>query len=124
MKKRYHAPQLPQLELKAFYRIGDLAKLTRVSKHVLKRLLDECGVKWVRIGQWPYLPLSEIENKVPVLWKSLCASCQASGSAVILVGSSSILVEDEAISGRSEVLLVRLEVKRRRSKGRACPADP
>ena len=55
-----------------------MAKLTRVSKHVLERLLDEYGVKWVRIGQWPYLPLSEIENKVPTLWKSLCASCQAS----------------------------------------------
>ena len=67
MKKRYYAPQIPHLELQAFYRIGDLAKLTRVSKHVLERLLDEYGVKWVRIGQWPYLPLSETENKVPVL---------------------------------------------------------
>ena len=77
MRKGKLERRMAQLELRALYRIGELAELTRVSKHVLWRLLEQRGVQRIRIGRWPYVPLSEIHEKVPLLWKSICSSCLA-----------------------------------------------
>jgi hypothetical protein len=66
-----------QLELRALYRIGELAKLARVTRHVMVRLLVAHRVQFLRIGRAFLVPVSEIEEKLPPFWRSLRTAEQA-----------------------------------------------
>jgi hypothetical protein len=58
--------------LKPLYLIGELARLAHVSRHLMSQLLQSSRVTYVRVGRISFVPLSEIQEKVPSLWKSMC----------------------------------------------------
>ena len=62
------------VELRGLYKIAELAAFTKVSRHVMERLLHGRGVLPLKVGRTVLIPSSEIEEKIPVLWKSLVAS--------------------------------------------------
>jgi len=61
------------LELKAVYQIGELACLAHVSRYMMWKLLRARGVTCMRAGRISYIPLSEIREKIPGLFRSLCS---------------------------------------------------
>lgn len=61
------------LELKAVYQIGELACLARVSRYMMWKLIQSRGVKCLRAGRISCIPLSEIKEKIPGLFRSLCS---------------------------------------------------
>jgi hypothetical protein len=65
------------LELRAVYRIGELAKFARVTRHMMVRLLVAHRVQFLRIGRAFLVPLSEIEEKLPPFWKSIRTADEA-----------------------------------------------
>ena len=71
MKRRTDA-QAGQLGLQALYGITALAQVARVTRQMLLRLLRKNEVELVRSGRAVFVPLSEIERKIPPLWQSLC----------------------------------------------------
>jgi hypothetical protein len=44
-----------------------------VTRYLLRRLLLASGVSLLRSGRLLYVPLSEIERRIPPLWESICA---------------------------------------------------
>lgn len=69
------------LELQAFYSIAALARFGNVTTDLLRRLLRANGVTFLRAGRTLYAPLSEIQQKIPPLWKSLCAAAELRSAA-------------------------------------------
>jgi hypothetical protein len=61
------------LELRAVYTVPTLARVAGVTHNRLRRLLRSEGVKFLRSGRVLLVPLSEIETKMPPLWRSLQA---------------------------------------------------
>ena len=53
------------------YSIAQLAEFTGLTRFVLRRLMDSYGVQFVRSGRTVLVPLTEIEDKIPLLWKNL-----------------------------------------------------
>lgn len=58
-----------KLEFKAWYTISELAEMAGLSKHVMKRKLEEFDLPGV--GD---VLLVELQDKAPALWKSLVES--------------------------------------------------
>jgi hypothetical protein len=54
----------------AAYTIAQLAQFAGLSRFVLRGLLESSGVKFIRSGRTLLVPLAEIEEKLPKLWKS------------------------------------------------------
>ncbi len=48
-----------------------------MSRYRLRRLLEQRGVKCIAVGEAPYVPLSEIKETIPELWRSLCSAISA-----------------------------------------------
>jgi excisionase family DNA binding protein len=67
------------LMLKRIYSIGELAREAGVSRHFMLRLLRANKIAFLQVGRSLSVPLSEIQEKIPPLWKTLqmrpCASC-------------------------------------------------
>ncbi len=74
-----HARRNPpgQLGVQALYTIPALARVAKVTRYLLRRLLLASGVQLLRSGRLIYVPLSEIERKIPPLWQSICAGERA-----------------------------------------------
>lgn len=64
------------LEVRAFYSIPALARMANVSTHMLRRVLRANGVQFLRAQRALYVPLIEIQRKIPPLWASLCMSAK------------------------------------------------
>ena len=64
-------------DLKALYTIAELCTFAGMSRYRLRRLLEQRGVKCIAVGEAPYVPLSEIEERIPELWRSLCSAISA-----------------------------------------------
>jgi|HubBroStandDraft_6_1064221.scaffolds.fasta_scaffold1327434_1 hypothetical protein len=62
------------LEVQAIYSIPALARVANVTQQTLRRLLDRNGVDVVVAGRSRYVPLSEIQRKIPPLWESIKAA--------------------------------------------------
>jgi hypothetical protein len=60
------------LQVRAFYSIGALAHIGNVSTYMLRRLLRANGVVFLRGQRAIFVPLTEIREKVPPLWKAIC----------------------------------------------------
>jgi hypothetical protein len=60
--------------VQATYSIGSLARAASLSPKILLRLLRAAKIELLLSGRVHYVPLSEIESKVPVLWKSILAA--------------------------------------------------
>jgi hypothetical protein len=61
------------LAVQALYTIPALARVANVTRYFLRRLLLACEVPFLRSGRLIYVPLSEIERRIPPLWESICA---------------------------------------------------
>jgi hypothetical protein len=48
-----------------------------MSRYGLRRLLEQRGVKCIAAGEAPYVPLSEIQEKILELWAKLCSAISA-----------------------------------------------
>jgi hypothetical protein len=59
------------LEVQAVYSLAALARFARVSRHALRRILRSSGVVLLNGGRSLFVPLSEIERKIPPLWESI-----------------------------------------------------
>jgi hypothetical protein len=59
------------LEIRALYSVPALARIAKVSADMLRRVLRAANVELLRSGRVILVPLSEIRDKVPSLWKSL-----------------------------------------------------
>jgi len=64
------------IALKPLYKLCELERLVHLSRYRLWRLLEDHGVKCISAGRVSYVPLSEIKEKIPTLWKSLCAALE------------------------------------------------
>jgi hypothetical protein len=62
-----------QPKLRAHYGIGVLAELASMTRHVMLRLLRRSKVRFVRLGRVSLIPLTELEDRVPTLWRYLHA---------------------------------------------------
>ncbi len=63
-----------QLEVRPLYSIAALARVAKLTRDRLRRLLRTNGVRLVHSGRALFVPLSEIEKKIPPLWASLCSA--------------------------------------------------
>ncbi|WP_394845165.1 hypothetical protein LZC95_50085 [Pendulispora brunnea] len=74
MQKRRDAPG--PLNVEALYTMAQLCAVVGPSwtEWSLSRLLEKNGVEFVRSGRAKFVPLCEIEKKIPSLWESLKAA--------------------------------------------------
>ena len=75
-KRRRSSPPQPadELPLQALYRVSELARAASVSHRRLKRLLRIEGVRTFHVCRALFVPLTELEDKVPALWESIKAA--------------------------------------------------
>jgi hypothetical protein len=62
------------LRLHPLYRASALARALGLSHRRFQRLLRVQGVQLLRCGRSLYVPLSELEDKIPPLWDSIKAA--------------------------------------------------
>jgi hypothetical protein len=62
---------LTEPKLRAYYGIGALAELAGMTRHVMLRLLRRSKVRFVRLGRVSLVPLTELEDRLPTLWRYL-----------------------------------------------------
>jgi hypothetical protein len=60
--------------VRAFYTIPELARAANVATYTLRRLFVANHVRTIHSGRAVFVPLAEIERKVPTLWGSLVAA--------------------------------------------------
>ena len=53
------------------YSIAQLSSFTGLTRFAVRGLLDSYGVKLLRSGRKVLVPLTEIEDKSPLLWKNM-----------------------------------------------------
>jgi hypothetical protein len=53
------------------YSIGTLARLSGVTRHVMLRLLRESRVRFMRAGRAIYVPMTELQKKLPAFWETM-----------------------------------------------------
>jgi hypothetical protein len=68
------APRPTSLEVQAFYALGALARAANVDIDKLRRVLRANDIIFIREGRALFVPMSEIEVKIPPLWASICAA--------------------------------------------------
>ena len=77
VKRRSHVVQRPRMEglrIQALYPVSELARVMGVSHRRLQKLLESSEVYVMRAGRFLYVPLTELEEKVPPLWDSIKAA--------------------------------------------------
>ncbi len=70
------------LDVQALYTVQALASIGNVSTRLLRRVLRANGVTFVRGGRALFVPLAEIQRKIPPLWESLHLVAQLRLAAV------------------------------------------
>lgn len=66
----------PSLEVQALYSVAVLARLGNVAPYLLRRVLRANDVTFVRSRRALFVPLTEIQRKIPPLWESICLASQ------------------------------------------------
>ena len=74
MRARSNGTAVAALEVKALYSVAALAHAAGVTPYLMLRLLRANGVNFVRAGRSVLVPLSEIETRIPALWRSILAA--------------------------------------------------
>jgi hypothetical protein len=72
--KRRSRPSSRPLPIQGLYPVGHLAPVVGITHRHLQRLLKNEGVQVYRVGRFLLVPLTELEEKVPVLWDSIKAA--------------------------------------------------
>jgi hypothetical protein len=62
------------LQLQAIYSIATLARFANVTPYLLRRVLRANGIEFVRGGRAVFVPLTEIQRKLPSVWESICTA--------------------------------------------------
>jgi hypothetical protein len=62
------------LPLRAAYPLRALAKAASMDRRTLRRVLERESVRCFRTAKSVWVPLSELELKVPALWESIKAA--------------------------------------------------
>jgi hypothetical protein len=71
MRTRSDARRRGGLRSQAIYSVSVLAKVANVTHQLLLRILRASGVELIRSGRAVLVPSSEIQKKIPALWKSI-----------------------------------------------------
>ena len=74
MHRRSDANAMAGLEVRALYTIGALARAVGVTRHLMLRLLRANKIDFVRAGRTLFVPLCEIEKRIPTLWQGILAA--------------------------------------------------
>jgi hypothetical protein len=74
MHRRSGAIAVSALEVKALYSVPALAHAAGVTRYLMLRLLRANQVQFVRAGRSLFVPLSEVEARIPVVWRSILAA--------------------------------------------------
>jgi hypothetical protein len=64
---------MADLPLRAAYPLRVLARAASMDRRTLRHILDRGGVRCFRTATSVWVPLSELELKVPALWESIKA---------------------------------------------------
>ena len=59
------------VELKPLYSIAELAKLFRLHRNQVVRLLESADVQFTMVGNRRHVALEEIQAKLPAVWNSV-----------------------------------------------------
>jgi hypothetical protein len=78
MQRREYVRQA-HLEVQTLHSITVRAHLANVKRQLSRRLLPSSGVQLVHVGRPAVVPMSEIENRIPLLRESLCTDERARG---------------------------------------------
>jgi len=70
------APPTSFPALKPLYTLRELVKLARTSRYRVCRPLEDHDVKCITAGRCSCIPLSEIKEKLPTSWRSLCLALE------------------------------------------------
>ena len=73
-KRRVRTAQRPQLEalpIQPLYQVSQLARATGLTHRQFQRLLKMEEVQVFRVGRFLLVPLSELEEKVGLVWESI-----------------------------------------------------
>ena len=62
------------LQLRVVYTVRELALAVGVTPHLMRSILRASGVEVLRPRRMVLVPLSEIQEKLPGLWKSILLS--------------------------------------------------
>jgi hypothetical protein len=65
---------MADLPLRAAYPLRALANAASMDRRTLRRILDHGGVRCFKTETSVWVPLSELELKVPALWESIKAA--------------------------------------------------
>ena len=65
------AGDLDVLALRSHYTVAELSRFANVTRQSLGRLLRACNVRLIGRGRAVFVPLCEISEKIPPLWKSI-----------------------------------------------------
>jgi hypothetical protein len=76
-KSRTDRAPVEPIPIKALYSVGDLAKGLSLPWRKVKKLLADCGVKFMRCDRSWLVPLTEIEENAPALWDKIVAGQRA-----------------------------------------------
>jgi hypothetical protein len=74
VSRRVVSDVMAELAVRAAYPLGALAKAASMDRRTLRRVLDRAGVRRIESRSWVWIPLSELELKVPALWESIKAA--------------------------------------------------
>jgi hypothetical protein len=73
MTRTEWSPHEP-LQLRAVYTVRELARAVGVTPHLMRSILRASGVELLQPTRLVLVPLSEIQEKLPQLWKSILLS--------------------------------------------------
>jgi excisionase family DNA binding protein len=68
MPRRSRAATIP---IRAAYDVRELADAAGLTQQTFRRMLHNNGVEFMKSGRSRYVPLVEIEKKLPALWESI-----------------------------------------------------
>ena len=74
MSRRGVSDAMADLALRAVYPLRVLARAASMDRRTLRRLLDRASVRCIESHSSVWIPLSELELKVPALWESVKAA--------------------------------------------------
>jgi hypothetical protein len=67
-------PRIKSLPVRALYLLAELASASGLSERRFKSFLKLSDVEILRTGRYLYVPLTELEEKIPSLWESIKAA--------------------------------------------------
>ena len=76
------------LEVRAVYSVAELARVAGVSVYVMRQLLENAGITFMRAGSHDMVPLCDIEMRIPPLWQSLVATERLRADARVAVSAA------------------------------------